>query len=228
MENASKALLMAGGMLIALLVIGALLLAFNQIGDYEKGKSSMVKSSQVADFNKEFAKYTGDNVKGYDMITLVNKAIDFNSKEGTTKETANSVDYSKKISIQLTGMDKFISKVGVNGKAELFTLKEYKNSELIDVIDKFNNQIQSNYNLSVKEISTLSAHYDNIAFSENEKKENPDKKTIKELIGRDLSISKDEIKKYREYSEFKSSTFRSTDIIYDGNQIKQINFNYVK
>ena len=36
MENASKALLMAGGMLIALLVIGALLLAFNQIGDYEK------------------------------------------------------------------------------------------------------------------------------------------------------------------------------------------------
>ena len=96
MENASKALLMAGGMLIALLVIGALLLAFNQIGDYEKGKSSMTKSSQVADFNKEFGKYSGDDVKGYDLITLINKAIDFNSKEGTTKETANSVDYSKK------------------------------------------------------------------------------------------------------------------------------------
>ena len=80
MENASKALLMAGGMLIALLVIGALLLAFNQIGDYEKGKSSMVKSSQVADFNKEFGKYAGDDIKGYDILTIINKAIDFNLK----------------------------------------------------------------------------------------------------------------------------------------------------
>ena len=78
MENASKALLMAGGMLIALLVIGALLLVFNQIGDYEKGKSNMVKSTQVADFNKEFAKYTGDDIKGYDLVTLSHKAIDFN------------------------------------------------------------------------------------------------------------------------------------------------------
>ena len=110
MENASKALLMAGGMLIALLVIGALLLAFNQIGDYEKGKSSMTKSSQVADFNKEFGKYSGDDVKGYDLITLINKAIDFNSKEGTTKETANSVDYSKKIKIVITNMKKFKNK----------------------------------------------------------------------------------------------------------------------
>ena len=31
MENASKALVMAGGILIALLVLGALLLMFNQV-----------------------------------------------------------------------------------------------------------------------------------------------------------------------------------------------------
>lgn len=39
MENASKFLLMAGGILIALLVISALVLMFNQIGDYEDRKS---------------------------------------------------------------------------------------------------------------------------------------------------------------------------------------------
>ena len=36
MENASKALVMAGGILIALLVIGALLLMFNQVSDYQR------------------------------------------------------------------------------------------------------------------------------------------------------------------------------------------------
>ena len=108
MENASKALLMAGGMLIALLVIGALLLAFNQIGDYEKGKSSMTKSSQVADFNKEFGKYSGDDIKGYDILTLINKAVDFNSrKDIPTQDGANYVDYSKTMTITLKNMKAF-------------------------------------------------------------------------------------------------------------------------
>ena len=76
MENASKALLMAGGMLIALLIIGALLLVFNQIGDYEKAQTTSEKTSQVADFNKEYAKYSGDNIKGYDVITIINKGYE--------------------------------------------------------------------------------------------------------------------------------------------------------
>ena len=102
---------------------------------------------------------------------------------------------------------------------------EYKNSELIDVIKQFNN-IQNKYNLTVKQISTLSANYDNIAFTAKDKQNNPDKKTIKELIGRDLSISQNEISQYREYSEFKSSNFRNTDIQYDGAQIVMLKFEF--
>ena len=226
MENASKALIMAGGMLIALLIIGALVLVFNQIGDYEKAQTSSKKSSQVADFNKELSKYSGDNVKGYDMITLINKAIDFNSKDGSTGE-ANSVDYDKKITIELTNMKAFTNKYGVSGTMTLFKKSEYKNSELIDVIKQFNS-IQNKYNLTVKQISTLSANYDSIAFTEKDKQNNPDKKTIKELIGRDLSISQNEINQYREYSEFKNSTFKNTDMQYDGAQIVSLKFEFVE
>lgn len=226
MENASKALIMAGGMLIALLIIGALVLVFNQIGDYEKVQTSSKKSSQIADFNKELSKYSGDNVKGYDMITLINKAIDFNSKDGSTGE-ANSVDYDKKITIELTNMKAFTNKYGVSGTMTLFKKSEYKNSELIDVIKQFNS-IQNKYNLTVKQISTLSANYDSIAFTEKDKQNNPDKKTIKELIGRDLSISQNEINQYREYSEFKNSTFKNTDMQYDGAQIVSLKFEFVE
>ena len=226
MENASKALIMAGGMLIALLIIGALVLVFNQIGDYEKVQTSSKKSSQIADFNKELSKYSGDNVKGYDMITLINKAIDFNSKDGSTGE-ANSVDYDKKITIELTNMKTFTNKYGVSGAMTLFKKSEYKNSELIDVIKQFNS-IQNKYNLTVKQISTLSANYDSIAFTEKDKQNNPDKKTIKELIGRDLSISQNEINQYREYSEFKNSTFKNTDMQYDGAQIVSLKFEFVE
>ena len=223
MENASKALLMSGGMLIALLVIGALLLAFNQIGDYEKGKSSMTKSSQVADFNKEFAKYTGDNVKGYDLITLINKAIDFNSKEGTTKETANSVDYSKKIKIVITNMKKFKNKYGVNNSSEWLkgNSDSYETQNSGDTIPngikKFT-ELERTYTLS--KLSNLSSNYDSIKAGT---------KTVKDIIGTDDSrITLEVIAQYREYSEFKSSSFKNTDMKYNGDQIVELDFEYIE
>lgn len=223
MENASKALLMAGGMLIALLVIGALLLAFNQIGDYEKGKSSMVKSSQVADFNKEFGKYSGDDVKGYDLITLINKAIDFNSKEGTTKETANSVDYSKKIKIVITNMKKFKNKYGVNNSSEWLkgNSDSYETQNSGDTIPngikKFT-ELERTYTLS--KLSNLSSNYDSIKAGT---------KTVKDIIGTDDSrITLEVIAQYREYSEFKSSSFKNTDMKYNGDQIVELDFEYIE
>lgn len=223
MENASKALLMAGGMLIALLVIGALLLAFNQIGDYEKGKSSMTKSSQVADFNKEFGKYSGDDVKGYDLLTLINKAIDFNSKEGTTKETANSVDYSKKIKIVITNMKKFKNKYGVNNSSEWLkgNSDSYETQNSGDTIPngikKFT-ELERTYTLS--KLSNLSSNYDSIKAGT---------KTVKDIIGTDDSrITLEVIAQYREYSEFKSSSFKNTDMKYNGDQIVELDFEYIK
>ena len=39
MENASKALIMAGGVMIALLIIGSLLLMFNNLSSYQVGSN---------------------------------------------------------------------------------------------------------------------------------------------------------------------------------------------
>lgn len=219
MENASKALLMAGGILIALMIIGALLLMFNQIGDYEKAQSSSEKVSQVADFNKEYIRYTYDDIKGYDLISLINKAIDFNGKE---IPVSNSVDYDKKITIKVNNMNGFVAKYGVNGTASLFKQKQYEikdsSNELSKAILKFS-ELETKYTLGV--MSKLSADYDTIKNGE---------KTIKEVTGRDIKdISIKEIEQYREYSEFKNSTFRSdADPEYDGEQVVGLSFKFVK
>lgn len=228
MENASKALLMAGGMLIALLVIGALLLAFNQIGDYEKGKSSMTKSSQVADFNKEFGKYSGDDIKGYDILTLINKAVDFNSrKDKPTQDGANYVDYSKTMTITLKNMKAFISKHGtgdtdewLNDKQDVYEITS-ENNIIPKGIDTFTG-LENTY--KIQRLRSLSANYESV-YEKNEK-------SVKDIIGVDddrLEGDKGKkiIKQYREYSEFKSSTFKSTDTQYSGDQIIGLTFEYV-
>lgn len=108
MENASKALLMAGGMLIALLVIGALVLMFNQIGDYEKGNQGIKKTSEIAEFNIDFERYLDDKgITGADVISLVNKVNDYNNK-AKKGGINNSIDYNIKMSITISGIKELL------------------------------------------------------------------------------------------------------------------------
>lgn len=220
MENASKFLLMAGGILIALLVISALVLMFNQIGDYEKGKSNTEKVSQVADFNKEFMVFTYDNIQGTDIISLANKIVNFNSKSGMQ----NSINYDKKIKLILNFGNKnksgsFAYKLG--GNPVIFTNDSYtieNSSGFLQLISKY---MEYDNKFSIKVMNRLSANYSSLQDGT---------KTIKDVTGRS-DISQDIIKdipKYREYSEFKGSTFKNTKIEYDGEQIKEMDFEFVK
>ena len=112
MENASKALIMAGGILIAILVIGALLLMFNNIGDYEKNKSSEKKSSQLAKFNEDFERYVNeDTIYGTDLISLANKIIDYNKKV-ENGGSSNYIDYTTEMQLFIDKLEDFSSKYG--------------------------------------------------------------------------------------------------------------------
>ena len=86
MENASKALLIAGGVLITLLVVGALLLMINNMSDYQKSNSQLVAVSQLSDFNEQFTQYVRDDLKGIELISLANKVMDYNTKTGGVGE----------------------------------------------------------------------------------------------------------------------------------------------
>ena len=68
MENASKALIMAGGILIALLVLGALMLS-----SYQDSQDIQTKSSQIAEFNNQFNPYIKSDISMMELKTLYNK-----------------------------------------------------------------------------------------------------------------------------------------------------------
>lgn len=83
MENASKALLMAAGMLIALIIISALLLMFNNLSNYQQGGTQDTREAQIVDFNNQFETYNRDDVRGSDLYSLVNRVVDYNKRKST-------------------------------------------------------------------------------------------------------------------------------------------------
>ena len=226
MENASKALVMAGGILIALLVVGALMLMINQVSYYQKSESTSEKAQQQAEFNKEYVQFTYGDVKGYELISLVNKVINYNSKEAV----GNSVDYSLKITVNIdmvgTTGTSFAQKYGINGNTALFK-KKYTisdgNTNFYDDISKYR-ELENTYSLSI--MSKLSANYDKLKAVEGKNDEYAN--AMKEITGRtDVNIKIADIEKYREYSEFKTSTFKPGEVkYYQNGQVKEMSFEF--
>ena len=89
MENASKALLIAGGVLIAILIlsIGVYLFAtYGQIGEtYEQN----LTSGEIKKFNSNFIKFEGrDNIKAQEIVTLYKFIKSYNEKNDINISTS--------------------------------------------------------------------------------------------------------------------------------------------
>ena len=86
MENAAKALLIAGGILIALLILTVLVYAITARNRIEQAEYEKKRVEEIAKFNSEFEAYNKNRLYGIDVITVINKAIAHNSRMQASSE----------------------------------------------------------------------------------------------------------------------------------------------
>lgn len=100
MENATKAMQIAAGVLMSVLVLGLLVYGYNNITESKDIEQQAVREEQAADFNKSFETYNRDLV-GTELIALSNKVDDYNKRypqsEGYTK-----IEFSHPVNITTT------------------------------------------------------------------------------------------------------------------------------
>lgn len=110
MENASKALIMAGGVFIAIFVLGALVYMWVNLGEYNTQVYDSKKTQQVAEFNAQYESYAKQILRGNDIASIINKIKNNNDKyedrpitwefklveniSGLNKGTYNASNYS--------------------------------------------------------------------------------------------------------------------------------------
>ncbi|MCL2342247.1 MAG: hypothetical protein FWC53_04355 [Firmicutes bacterium] len=78
MENASKALLIAGGLLLAMLVVSLLVILQSNMNKMASAENDKKATQQLTAFNSTYEAYNKKYLKGNDVITVVNKAIENN------------------------------------------------------------------------------------------------------------------------------------------------------
>lgn len=104
MENASKAIIIAGGILIALVIISLLVVLFGQLGAIYVEEDEALSVKQMEEYNRKFTIY--NNVKGLygtEILSLANLMNEYNAKllESVDGDESASFYTENKVNIEL-------------------------------------------------------------------------------------------------------------------------------
>ena len=97
MENASKALLIAGSILIVILLIAMGMRVFNSTSGTADNAETTMNATEIATFNTKFTAYFGTNKSRAQVMSLLNTVMASNSTNTLHKVTINSGDASSKM-----------------------------------------------------------------------------------------------------------------------------------
>ena len=115
MENASKALIIAGAILLAILIISLGIMIYNQASGVVNNNA--MTEVEVSSFNQKFQQYFGENVRGANVNSLLNAVRTNNLSTDDDSQKVELVSAgSEGISVTTDGQ--------VSGRAE--TGKTYK------------------------------------------------------------------------------------------------------
>lgn len=232
MENASRALIMAGSVLIALMVLGALMLMFNNLSSYQQIRQTDTRTSQTIEFNAQFETYNRTDVRGSELYSLLNRAVDYNRRQSTAGIGENGEEIGfKPIQVTFTfnsQLDKIASPTGnelikKNTYVQSGTQNEFEN-DISSTITK----LESKYGTS--SLTNLTTGLSKIFIDTNGTTEEKRNEAVKlfNTASKKVSISawseiregstiRKEIYQYYEYVQFKRAHFDCTSLEGKGN-----------
>ena len=241
MENASKALLIAGGVLIALLTLSLFFLMRSNVETYYNEQDKIDTVEKITAFNLEYTNYNRNNVRGNELLSLINKVIDYNDRK-SDKAINNSQAPSINLTIDFDGKVKKLSfDENLADNKRLFGKnvynEEYKSdlsshySKDLDDIISYIRGIENDYTAETLKqlISKISILYSDVEG--NTEKENNAIIAFNDIVGTQkvganllktnqyssIKNLKEPIYKYYEFSQFKKAVFKCYDVTYNSN-----------
>lgn len=211
MENASKALIIAGEVLIGALILALLIYSVSRWSNVKKVELSSEQIEQIVEYNKSFEAYNRNNLYGNDIISVINKVEDYNKKESEVKGY-------KQIELKITIKNAVVGSKYFQAKTYNFTQLRDNYNELKEKIDSM---LEKKYN--GKDL----VYYSGLTSIQLEEK-------LNDLVAMGVIKNTNEISEKidaytvlsTELKEFKKKKFECTNVEYDEiiNRINKLEF----
>lgn len=190
MENASKALLIAGGILILIILVSLVLLVKGNISNYYASEEELKMTEDKTKFNEQFTRYNRNDVAGYELISLSNKIIDYNERLSSETSEGNDVKANPvKISIILwkgNQNDDAKNKLSYDGNFYLLDKSKNKLIEENSYLNKNNESSLEVFNEKARDLEKNSKYLKGLT-------KNIDKIILKEICSYNNTTKKWEI-----------------------------------
>lgn len=214
MENASKALIMAGSILMALLVIGLLVLGYTNLSSLEQQKEDSEGELTALEYMRKFEQFNR-TLYGSELLSLANLQEDYNNTDDVLREGYD------RISITVTTKGIVNSSYFAEGTYSLDKVSADQ-SKIEKAISNYEKARSEYNNRSVKYYS--SKRYREIAtdFGMNPPSSMPDYDIQSSYLATNSTTAKllEEIQDYKDlttiYNEFRTGKrFRCTNVVYN-------------
>lgn len=125
MENASKALIMAGSILIAIIIISLGIMVFKNMSNSVNNQANLTKQ-QIAAFNSKITPYLGESVSGSQVNALMQLVRTINAKAKNEQDTSKTITVNGNENVTRYDTGKFYKVKGEykNGLLTILTVTE--------------------------------------------------------------------------------------------------------
>lgn len=240
MENISKALLIAGGVLFAILVLTLLIIFRGNISSYFTEQHNAKILEQVTEFNNKFENYNGQTIRGSELISVMNRVVDYN-------RTYSDIQGAEKVIIRVEFPDnhqKDLLYTGVTMSSSdiLFANSAISNvsgDDNISRISGLSSELATSTGIDDTKLQKLSANISIICSTSTDPNDvNIRNEKLQKILGyrKGTTVEGTELRKiqsatlkYYQLTQFKRTMFKCTDVVHDqkSGRINKISFQAV-
>lgn len=210
MENASKVLTIAGGVLIAVMLAVLVYYVFTQWGESQKMKQEDVDTVKIEEFNKSYLSYE-KVLYGSELLGLVNKMSDYNISDDVRYNSYGTMDLKVEIKLLSGSTDNLFNRTGTYS---LSTIKRTIDDVMRDTVEKYKGKVSdSQWEFLAKSSNNSEQSFDNLCNELN---------ISSSVNRRELQES---AKEYYKYVQFKRMKFKHKETtFFDTGRVKNMSF----
>ena len=210
MENAAKALTIAGGVLIAVMLAVLVYYVFTQWGESQKMQQEDVDTVKIEEFNKSYLSYE-KVLYGSELLGLVNKMSDYNISDDVRYNAYGTMDLKVEIKLLSGSTDNLFNRTGTYN---LSTIKRTIDKVMNDTVEKYKGNVSD-------------SKWEYLAKSSNNSEQSFD--DLCQELNISSSVNRRELqeaaKEYYKYVQFKRMKFKHKETtFYDTGRVKMMSF----
>ena len=206
MENAAKALTIAGGVLIAVMLAVLVYYVFTQWGESQKMQQEDVDTVKIEEFNKSYLSYE-KVLYGSELLGLVNKMSDYNISDDVRYNAYGTMDLKVEIKLLSGSTDNLFNRTGTYS---LSTVKRTIDDVMRKTVEKYSGKVSD-------------SQWEFLAKSSNNSEQSFD--DLCQELNISSSVNRRELqeaaKEYYKYVQFKRMKFKHKETtFYDTGRVR--------